>query len=226
MKKLSYIFIFLFFSSAMYAQDYPSFSPGIAFCPNLAWVSAQANNNFSASSDNVKFGYSIGVTLDYMVKETYGLAAEFRIQRLDMGYTFSAANVKSDFNANYQYVEIPIALKMRTVEFGYTRFYAKAGIDLSVRTKSSATITINSYDASGALTKTVVTTSSSNINGSSNPINMGLQIGMGFEYTLAGSTSLVGGLTYHYGIIDIYKDSGDNYSLNTRYISLDLGVKF
>ena len=114
---------------------------------------------------------------------------------------------------------------MRTVEFGYTRFFAKAGVDLSVRTKSGAAVTYYTYDPNGKVISTV-SSGTANINAFSTPVNLGLLIGMGFEYTLAGSTSLVAGLTYHYGVLDIYKDSGDNYSLNTRYVSLDLGVKF
>ena len=225
MKKLSYIFTFLLFSLSIHAQDYPTFSPGIDFSPNLAWVSAQANTNYNAASDNVKFGYSIGVTLDYMAKETYGFATEFRIQTLNLGYKLSEGNSTRDFKASYQYVEIPLALKMRTVEFGYTRFFAKAGVDLSVRTKSGAAVTYYTYDPNGKVISTV-SSGTANINALSTPVNLGLLIGMGFEYTLAGSTSLVAGLTYHYGVLDIYKDSGDNYSLNTRYVSLDLGVKF
>ena len=225
MKKLSYIFTFLLFSSTIYAQDYPSFSPGIDLSPNLGWVSTQTTTGYGASSDNAKLGFSIGVTLDYMAKETYGFATEFRIQTLNLGYKLSNGNSTRDYNASYQYVEIPLAIKMRTVEFGYTRFFAKAGVDLAVRTKSVASTTTDTYDASGHVISSVPSPSS-NINAFSTPVNLGLIIGMGFEYTLAGSTSLVAGLTYHYGVVDIYKDAGDNYSLNTRYISLDLGVKF
>ncbi len=229
MKKLFPILTFLIISFSAIAQDYPSFSPGVTISPNIAWASTSVNtvpSNLSASSSNAKFGYCIGVTLDYMKKETYGLCAEFRIQRLDMGYNLNSisptgVSITNASNVFYQYIEIPVGIKMRTVEFGYSRFYAKAGLNPAICTKAEATITSNNGINNS-------TTAVSNISSRTTPINLGLFIGMGLEYTIAGTTALVGGLTYHYGVIDIYKDpnSTDNFTINTRYLSMDLAIKF
>ena len=220
MKKLLLILIFSAFSFWTYSQqEYPAFSPGIRLSPNLGWISSQVNTTTpnTISNGSPKLGYAIGIMLDYMYKENFGISTEFRVQRLDLGYKLISPALVRDFSVNYQYVEIPISLKMRTVEFGYTRFYAQAGLNLAACTKSSADVTFTPG------TKQTNT----NVRSTTTPINMGLFIGMGFEYTLAGTTALCAGLSYHSGFIDIYKDPADDvYTINSRYISLDLGVKF
>ncbi|MBI3519456.1 MAG: hypothetical protein HY062_08895 [Bacteroidetes bacterium] len=95
------------------------------------------------------------------------------------------------------YVTIPVALKMLTKEIAGFKYFGVFGGEIGVRVKSRAedkytfATTNNGYSLAG-------TNSNVNINkdGSLIPLRFGMNVGLGAEYRLSGSTSLF--LSVHY----------------------------
>jgi len=127
---------------------------------------------------------------------------------------------------NLQYVEIPVALKMRTNEIGYMRYFGQFGFVPAVNIKHKGDITTNTNGVS----KTTEDVKLTDVN----LFAMYLQIGAGVEYNLGGSTSLLGGVTFYNGFTNLVNKKADdpatgsyrNFNAKPAYIALNLGVIF
>ena len=97
-----------------------------------------------------------------------------------------------------QYLEIPIGFKMRTREFGYWRFFAHAPIlQLGINMGSSGDI-----EGPG-----IPTSEGDNIRSDVNLFNLAYGLGIGAEYSLTASSSILAGIYYMNGFSDITDDS-------------------
>ncbi|MEL6866710.1 MAG: outer membrane beta-barrel protein, partial [Bacteroidota bacterium] len=129
-----------------------------------------------------------------------------------------------DLKYSLQYVEIPFALKMRTQEFGYIRYFFEVPrFVLGINTQ-----------ARGDISGTGVDTEKEDIQQDVRAFNMSWGIGGGIEYTISDNTSLVGGLFYQQGFLDVTKDknavksdgSAENSRGLLRNITVRIGVLF
>jgi hypothetical protein len=57
-----------------------------------------------------------------------------------------------------------------------------------------------------------------------NLFNLGYHAGLGVEYTLGGSTALIGGLRWSSGLTDV--TDNDRANIKTNAISIHLGILF
>lgn len=95
------------------------------------------------------------------------------------------------------HVTIPLALKMMTKEIGGFKYFGVFGGEIGVRVKARATDQYTrSYSNSGY--SIAGTNSNININkdGSLIPIRVGMNVGLGAEYRLSGSTSIFLSINY------------------------------
>lgn len=109
-----------------------------------------------------------------------------------------------DYSINY--VNVPLTLKMKTKDIGGMTYYAIFGGDLGVRTKSKVTDQVIELTGSGNTKSTledIDNTSDMNL------LRTSLNVGGGFEYNLAGSTSLVVGVNYRRGFLPAVKKTSD-----------------
>ena len=130
-------------------------------------------------------------------------------------------------------VTIPLVLKMLTDEYSGARYFANAGLELGIRAGIKATDTY----VSGV--KTVITGSTlttpavadgdltrTNINLSKDasliPLRLGMNLGVGTEYRLGGSTSLMVSLNYFQSFTNLMKnDSKYLVKGHDTYVSSD-----
>jgi hypothetical protein len=91
------------------------------------------------------------------------------------------------------YVTLPVLLKLMTKDISGMKYFGQFGGNIAVQTKFRCTdeltkleynTTTNLYEATGD-----VTVSDMRPTGDLIPFNIGLNVGLGFEYNLAGSTS-------------------------------------
>lgn len=111
-------------------------------------------------------------------------------------YVLQSRSIKNSF------VTIPIALKMMTKEYSGFRYFGTFGGDIGIRVSSKADDTY-SYKVANTGTTTVATTGTgvnTNVNfgkdASLIPLRVGLNVGLGAEYRIAGSTSLFLSVNY------------------------------
>ncbi len=99
------------------------------------------------------------------------------------------------------HVTIPIGLKMLTKEFSGFRYFGAFGGDLGIRVAAKATDTYTyktDHTASGPVTTTGGTSQTYDIGKDCSlvPFRFGMNIGLGAEYRMAGSTSLFLSVNY------------------------------
>ncbi|MGM0531141.1 MAG: porin family protein [Bacteroidota bacterium] len=215
MKKYCILLLFVF-------MGIKGFTQGISFTvfaePQLGWLSPSSKKLEAAGS---MIGFNGGMNFDNFFAENYAFSTGVSINNingrvkykepaslegLDSTYTINNRDV---VEYHMQYINIPIGLKFKTIEIGYTRFYAHLGMDANINIKAKANIPHEeNIDAANEIQW----------------YNLGYYIGGGVEYSLGGTTAIVAGLTYKNGFLDITK--AEDNKVTTGNISLRLGILF
>ena len=228
MKKLLALSVAVMFLGNTYAQDGDGkkFHFGLKAEPQFSWYKPDDKKKFENGGLAMKFGF--GLMTDFALSENIwlstGLGLQFdggKIRYLDtLGYginnneivTFDqngAAEVdptqldtnavfitltERSFKANY--VNLPIFLKMKTKEIGMMTYFGQFGFNVGVKTRGRAD------DVGTIFGSTAVTPDLSDLNIDSEMALLKVQLGIGggAEYNLSGSTSLLFGATFNYGI--------------------------
>ena len=159
----------------------------------------------------VKFGF--GLLADYFFAEHYAISTGVDI--LSSGGTMDINDTSRKYNAGY--VQIPIALKMCTREFGYFTYFARFGGGIMIKT--SETIDFEPDIAPGSELDSYV-----------NPLGLTFKFGGGAEYSFGGSASLIAEIAYHRNLVDNLNSDDpslrSNRSYRFDYVALSIGVLF
>ncbi len=110
-----------------------------------------------------------------------------------------------------QYIDIPLGLKLKTEELGYTTFFFQLGFNPMFNINAFSTSDDETFDKE-------------NNRGNTNLFNLGYHLGAGVQYRLGGSTALVGGVRWSSGLTDVTGNDEAKITLNA--ISINLGVQF
>ena len=228
MNKLLLPFLFLLCSVTATAQ-YNPIQFGIQLSPAFSYMTS--DNNL-IESDGTKLGLKLGLMAEYYFQDNYsihtGLNFHFGaggglryddssngfeyvdIWRESLSETFTSPPDRDElagatFDYKLQYVEIPLGLTLRTREFGYLRYFVRPGITLGINS-----------GARGSLEGVAGIDGSENfkIGPEVGPINLSWGIGGGIEYAISTNSSLIGGIGFQSGFVDITTD-GDTEVLRT-----------
>ena len=136
--------------------------------------------------------------------------------------TTNAVNVAGNNDKYYEiktrsikttYITIPVMLKLMTKDISGFKYYGVFGGDIAIQTKFKCNdeLTELKYNTVNGLYETSgdVTISDMRPTGDLIPINVGLNVGLGFEYNLSGSTSLFVGFNYCRGFINQYQGTSE-----------------
>ena len=241
MKKIVVFAAFLILlQQAAFSQE---FRFGFQISPTFSWMST-SNNKINSNGTNL--GLRLGMLGEKYFAENYamlfGLGLVFNqggTLKHDIGGNFWPNSSLSDptlndsddalpdgINLKYglQYVELPFALKMRTQEFGYIRYFFEIPrITLGINTQSR-----------GAITGGGIDTEKEDISDDVVFFNTSWGIGGGLEYSVNESTALVGGIFYQQGFADVTKDknavqsdgTAENSKGTIKSITIRIGVMF
>ena len=236
----------LFIGNSLVAQDeagLKGFRLGLIAQPDIAWYKPEDVKIIESSGSRLKFAY--GLVTEFRLNKVASFATGILINYTGGGLDFiqdstfyklqTETNIDTFFIKsrlfNIIYADIPITLKMKTPEIGNMTYFAQFGGNLSVRTKA------RSIDK-GVLKNTTVESTQENVDITKdmNIMQLGLNVGAGVEYNLAGSTSLMFSLNYHNGFSNIMKKEskllidkfGKALKLDTKsnYVSLTVGILF
>lgn len=106
------------------------------------------------------------------------------------------------------YITLPVLLKLMTKDISGFKYFGVFGGNIAVQSKFRATENVtqlvfnastNTYDAAG-----VSSVSDMRPSGDIVPVNVALNVGLGFEYNISGSTSLFVSVNYIRGFINQY----------------------
>jgi hypothetical protein len=215
MKKYLFIVILFCFSQALYSQNEFTFT--VFGEPQISWMTPDSR---SVESDGSQLSFNAGFNFDNFFAERYAFSTGLSINSIrgKLLYKDSRSIDASDstyqiadevVSYSLQYLNIPIGLKFKTIEIGYTKFFAHLGLDAAVNIKSTADLP---------------EVEDVNVSKEINWYNLGYFIGGGVEYSLGGSTALVGGITYKNGFMDMTKNNNNKVTSGT--VSFRAGILF
>lgn len=218
MKRILLSTAFLFSVLSATAQ-YNPLQLGVQLSPSFSWMST--NNNL-IESDGTKLGLKLGLLAEFYFQDNYSIHSGLNIHfgsggalRYDdqfttvniwsesLNETFIAAPTPdqlggSTFDYRLQWVEVPLGLTLRTREFGYLKYFVRPQVALGVLTNSRGTVEgVAGIDEDEAF----------NIGAETNPVNLSWGIGGGVEYAISTGSSLVGGVAFQSGLLDITTDN-------------------
>jgi hypothetical protein len=140
------------------------------------------------------------------------------------------------------YVTLPLTLKLRTKEIGALTYFGLFGINSSFRVAAKATDEVQKLSVSTGDWLSPETISKSDIKKDVSLFNEALNMGLGVEWNLSGTTSLVIGANYLLGFTNVVKSNSDylqkfteggpgygaplKQSLKSNSIGLTVGVLF
>ncbi|MEO8087453.1 MAG: porin family protein [Bacteroidota bacterium] len=228
MKKFLLIITLAFYTVISFAQtDKSNFHFGIKAQPALAWFNIDAPEGVDLKSDGLPFGFGYGLITDFGFAQRYafstGLEVVYRGGKTLRGLK-NLLGQDSTIATKYtlQFVELPITLKLRTNEIGYMTYFFQVGFEPGVAIRTKADITTNNNGSSKTKTKV-------DVGDDINEFNLSMIIAAGAEYNISGNTSLLLGITFNNGFLDLLDDSqfnGQKVKGTSNFLALTAGIMF
>lgn len=221
MKKLalSLLFVATIITASRAQEDEDQvFHFGLKASPSVNWFRVDADG---VKNEALRIGFTYGLMTEFRITKNYAFATGLDISYRGGEYSevqnFGLQSIVITRIQRFQFVEVPISLKLKTNEIGYLKYYGTFGLLPGVLVKSSEDIESPDQALQPDRTKR---SNQSNFA----PFNVSLQVGLGIEYNLGGNTSVTAGLHYVNGLIDIW-DINER-QLRSDGIVLNLGVFF
>ncbi|WP_442589989.1 porin family protein [Pedobacter sp. AW31-3R] len=225
MKKIFTGLLLCMLTGSAFAQYRPEpnygFRLGLTASPTIGWAKPE-----TGTSNGINLGFSYGLLADFNFAENYSFSTGLTITTINGKTTelnpspyyaeSGGTGTATPFDLKYmlQYVEIPLTVKLKTDKIGLMRWYGQFGLsnDFNIGARQDVQLDGRSFRKDISIKKDI------------NFYRAGLIIGGGVEYDIAGSTSLMAGLTFNNGFTDISDDK--NRSVRNHYIGISLGVFF
>ncbi len=189
--------------------------------PTLNWMSPGAKE---VQNKNSTFGYEFGVNADIFLDADarYALATGLLIVNSGGELTFNTSDnfvfggetfaPGTSIHMRIDYLEVPLALKLRTKQFYRWTYWGLFGLSNMVNVGAKG------ESSDGLLDK-------ADINDEVKLFNMSLNIGAGAEYDLGERNALLLGIVYKGGLFDMTKQAiGAKTTVNS--VSFKLGLVF
>lgn len=202
---------------------------GITANPGLVWVKP---DNTEISSDGIRFGFDFGLVVDYVFGAEERYAVNTGLNLFLSGAKLMSTDTTNgdiyELTARINYLEVPMAIKLRSNEIGYLTFYGLLGVTPQFAVRSRADLTIKDsggaeiLDITNAKFKDIpfYSNTENNVIDKVNPFNLGLLVEAGIEYDISENTVLVGGLFFNAGFLNMFKDNDDQ-----RIVSRNMGLR-
>lgn len=190
--------------------------------PSVNWMST---NNLSVNREKLVLGYDFGLNADifFTENERYSLTTGLQIlntggsltYRTSVPFAFSGATLPPSTQIRYhlRYVEIPLAIKLKTDQFRRIRYWGQFGLSSMVNIGATG----DSND--GTFRK-------SNIHDEINLFNVAMNVGAGFDFDLGGNNSVTAGLIFQNGLVDVTTDNYFTDKTIINSIKIRLGLIF
>tara|TARA_R110002072_G_scaffold138341_11_gene281505 strand:+ start:2585 stop:3394 length:810 start_codon:yes stop_codon:yes gene_type:complete len=236
MKNLLLTVMILVLGNEAFAQDVPvgpntrkKFKIGFNLSPSIDFFQP---NTQGVDLDKVRAKFGYGMMAEYAFTNNYALAFGLEHKMagasLDFGADADARYLNQSDKIEYRlltrvyrydYVNIPITLKLMTNEIGYFTYFGQFGVDLSVLVSSQAKddrqpLLAQQTDSTQAVFGSAGETDFIGRYNQSMFMNVKLRIGAGFEWNFSGNTALVVSVSYHNGFIDLMKNPTDDKVAN------------
>jgi len=202
---------------------------GLTFSPQYTWMQSSnldfGTDNMRVTNTGGKLGFDYGLLLDFMLdnNDRYAFGTGLIISH-------AGGNIKTetqdstgtllqtiDQNLKLQYIEVPLTFRLRTNEIGYLTYFGQFGLNLGIgiAKRVDQTYTPDPGNLSGVNLKL----------NNFIPLNLGLYISAGVEYSLSGNTSILIAPFFKNGFTNVINDK-DGEKINLNNLGLRIGVLF
>lgn len=216
MKKIAFSAILIAISVIVYSQ---STRLGVCLNPHFAWFS---ENSDLMESNGTRIGIEGGLVIEHFFAKNYAFATGIHLGSFGGTMIYSDSivfrtndnekTVPPQLEVAYklQYISVPIDLKLKTNQIGYMSYFARLGLNAQVNIGAKADAPpVLDNDAAG---KEV------------GLFGLGYHFGGGLEYGVGGNTSVILGIDYNNGFLDILTKQKARQSLS--YLTINAGVMF
>ncbi|WP_276134939.1 porin family protein [Polluticoccus soli] len=198
-------------------SNYNNWRIGVFFAPNVSWMKPTSNKSndklFRVSSEGNRVGYSWGLMVDRPFAENYGVATGIQLTTTG-GKILSRENTDATpptvanrvtsayFDYKLQFVEVPLALKLRSDEVSNgVHVFGQLGLSLGLNISKKASFEVTYTDASDPSgLKTVSGDNEKIFDGLAiAPAMLSLNLGGGIEYDISDKMALTVGLFFNNG---------------------------
>jgi len=219
------ITLVLLFARAGFSQD-PPVRLGLKIAPNISWMNPN-EKNYTSNGSSV--GFSFGFISEFRLTEHYKICTGFNFSFVGGNLQFPYAS-KPDTGTmgrkyNFRYLEIPLTIKMKTREYGNFSFYGQIGFGTGFMLHTQANDNFMTQTHGTISDKINLTTSDASF------IREALLVGLGAEYKIDESVSLIIGLAYSNSLNNVLqgtntRDPGLTNQSSLNYAELNIGVLF
>ncbi len=228
MKKVPAILCLLALTASGVQAQEKSFRFGIKVAPNLGFIKTDTKE---FKSDGSRLGYTFGLMGDFMLggNQNYAFATGLFLNNVGGKTTYPVLGQNLSTESKYQYIELPLTLKLKTNEIGYMTYFGQIGFGTAFNISAKS-----DFDVYDAVSKKTTRITDEDIMKNTQLFKASLIIGAGLEFNFSGSTSAMVGVTYNNGFTNILKDQeiadaqGNKTTLKAKqnYLELSLGVFF
>lgn len=191
--------------------------------PTVNWMST---DNLVAEREKSILGYDFGLNGDlyfsdderyclYTGLQISNIGGEISYRSASPTFSFSGASLPSLSKITYhlRYVEVPLAIKLKTNQFNRTSYWCHFGLSgmLNIASKGDSN--------DGSLKK-------ANINDEINLFNLAMNLGAGFDFDLGGNNAVSTGLVFQNGLIDVTTNNAFNDKTILNSLKLKIGLIF
>lgn len=191
---------------------------GLSGSSSIGWLKP---DNENMNRNGVGLGLSYGLNGDILLSDniavntgidlpTYRGGVSFKFDTILIPYIDTSGNKQftvlggtSESKLRLKYVEIPFLLKMKTNEIGYITYFGLFGGRFGFNYSA-----VDGGEKSSTNGSTRRPYNSRDVKDNMNFFRACFSIGGGLEYSLSGTTALVGSITYNNGLSNVYKALG------------------
>ena len=223
MKALIKSFSIIFFLVLIYlTSQAQNLQFGVFADPQLSWFTSDTKK---FSPNGSVFGFNAGFSLERYFADRYAITTGASISNIGGNIKYKEEDyilktrdgeypiaVNSNVKVKGQYINVPLGLKFKTNEIGYTTFFAHLGVIGHVKLKGFAWEDTNGVD------REVL---------ENEQLNFGFvsyMFGAGMQYSLGGPSAIQVGLTYANGMTAAFDAGYGMISIGS--LSLKLGLIF
>lgn len=209
------------FAQSSYGIDTKKMRFGAYLAPTIAWMKSSSKTddgkNYNIGSDGSKAGFMWGLMAEYYFQDNYALVTGLQMNmgggKMTMDRAEKAPMAKTidraSFDYNINFVEIPVAIKLRTDPVSNFRFFGQAGVTLGARVGRKAAYELSYYgDAANSTSDLLTATQSKDKLGSRAtlspgfaPVNFQMNLGIGAEYPLTDKLAAYVGIFFNNGFV-------------------------
>lgn len=191
-----------------------NFRFGLHFSPNIGYISPN-ENGIESDGTKLNFGFGLNAEFGLGTGENYALATGIGVTNMSGKLKSEGPGFSQEIDARY--IDIPLAIKLKTNQIGYITYFGKFGLSNGVLIGADAEgTTIGTDFKDDEFHKQMI------------PFRSALLLGIGAEYNISGNTKLFFGIDFNNGFTGIFKkdDSGERIKASNSAIGLNLGVFF